>query len=359
MAILGQPASVAKPPALSKHLMNAKGEGKATIIILCWDQVSRTKTCIESICRYSKDGSYQLIVVNNGSFDETSSYLMGAVRGYQDIIISNVMNRGFSGGNNQALRLAECEYVLFLNSDCIITGDNWLEILIKGLEGNGVVGPSLAGVRPRPQQKTFEWTISGAPNSWDYVEGWCLFGKRELFLELDGFDLRFNPGYSEDSDLSFRVRGLGQTVKRVKVPIKHSGNASLNKIRKCFPGLPEKNNKILFEKWLNNPGGLERLKSQSILIKRKGARGDVLMTTPIIKALKKKFPNSTITFETDCVDVLAGNTNLTQIAQRIKNTDDYGVVLTPRYEEDPNGNAIDVMAKQCDISLENRRKSVV
>jgi len=48
---------------------------KTSIIILTHNQLDYTKQCIESITKYTKEGSYEIIIVDNHSTNETVEWL--------------------------------------------------------------------------------------------------------------------------------------------------------------------------------------------------------------------------------------------------------------------------------------------
>lgn len=335
-------------------------KGKTAIIILAWNQLEYTKLCIESIKRHTDRSKYELIVVDQGSTDGTLDYLKGALDGDRDTIIWNVKNRGFSGGNNQGLRLAECEFVLMLNNDCEIQGDNWLDLLLNASKesGVGLVGAVCMKVAPNYARRMFDFVGPGKESEkWSYIEGWCLFGKRDLFLELGGFDMRFNPTYSEDTDLSFRIKAKGLKIKAIDVPIKHYGSKTKGQIDASFSGQSDKSSRRLFKKWIQDVEEGEQCKP-TILVRRKGAKGDVLLTTPIIRELKKKYPESFLVYATDCPDVLANNPYVDQTKPSMPVSSEYDIVLSPRYEKAMGKNAIDAMAEQCGVKLSSKQIEV-
>ncbi|MCK5615118.1 glycosyltransferase [Candidatus Pacearchaeota archaeon] len=381
----GEVAHVEKPTITSaekRELLSIvpnvakSGDGRVTIIILAWNQLRYTKICIESIKRLTDRNRYDLVLVDNGSTDKTIEYLKTVLDGNRDIVISNATNRGFSGGNNQGLKVAESEYILMLNNDCRIEKDNWLDILFYESEGKniGLVGALCHKAAPDYARKMFDHIGAGRESDkWSYIEGWCIFGKRELFVKLDGFDMRFNPAYGEDADLSYRVKELGLKIKAVKLPIKHFGNKSKSQLDRSIPHQSDKSGRRMFSKWINNEvinkmDGKEKIKTKeienrikhkpTILFIRKGARGDVLLTTPILKELKKKYPNSLLVYETECPDILVGNPHIDRIERFVPDAKDYDIVLTPRYEVAMSENAIDTMAKQCDVELSEKKLEI-
>jgi ADP-heptose:LPS heptosyltransferase len=81
-----------------------------------------------------------------------------------------------------------------------------------------------------------------------------------------------------------------------------------------------------------------------ILLIREGARGDVLLTTPVIRLLRKKYPNSSITFKTDYPEILDNNPYLDGITTKHDNRE-YDVTYNLRYELFPEKNYVEAYTK--------------
>lgn len=223
-----------------------------SIVILCWNNLKYTRLCIESIITHTKQ-PYQIIAVDQGSKDGTSDYFKKIKEECNCVVIKNIENKGFACGNNQALKLAEGEYILMLNNDCEITADNWLDLMIDASETADLVGAVCKRVAPNYNTKSFEYIGDGKESDlWSYIEGWCLFAKRDILVMLGGFDELFNPAFSEDSDLSFRVKELGLKIKSVHLPIVHHGSKSIGQITGGPEAMSAKNNRLLYEKWITN-----------------------------------------------------------------------------------------------------------
>jgi glycosyltransferase involved in cell wall biosynthesis len=114
-----------------------------SIIIACWNQVEFTQQCIAALKRHTLP-QWELIVVDNGSTDETAAYLAG-VRDMSAVpvtVVTNATNLGFPAAVNQGLRLARGEYLVLLNNDVVVT-DGWLDQLIALVNANR--GPSAGG----------------------------------------------------------------------------------------------------------------------------------------------------------------------------------------------------------------------
>lgn len=195
---------------------------EVSIIILCHNELKFTKKCIESIRKHTKT-PYQLVVIDNGSTDRTLEYLKAALR-EKDICIRNSGNRGFSESYNRGAKVADGEYVLILNNDTEALEQGWLENFLRASKGMDAAGASVCYNEPNKKEKKFDWKKK-KKTDWGYIEGWCILIKKDLFLEMGGFDSKiFDTFYCEDADFSYRLTKLGKRFKEVPVAIKHYGS---------------------------------------------------------------------------------------------------------------------------------------
>lgn len=196
--------------------------GLVSIVMLSWNAVDFTKMALDSIRRHTS-GPYEVIIVDNGSKPETVEWL----RTQQDVhVIYNETNRGYAGGNNQAIAAARGEYVVLLNNDVIVT-EGWLDGLLAAFDripGLGVSAPrsnKIAG-----DQLVSDAQYTGAEGLHEFARvrseryrgqgyltdraiGLCLCIDRRVIEEVGGLDERFGLGNFEDDDYSIRVRAAG------------------------------------------------------------------------------------------------------------------------------------------------------
>ena len=101
---------------------------KLSIVIVNWNTKDLLKDCLDSVVS-KLDGrvSYEIFVVDNASSDKSAAM----VRSHFPTVhlIENSENVGFGRANNQASALASGEYILLLNSDTRLVGDDTDEVL--------------------------------------------------------------------------------------------------------------------------------------------------------------------------------------------------------------------------------------
>jgi N-acetylglucosaminyl-diphospho-decaprenol L-rhamnosyltransferase len=197
-------------------------------VIVTYDSAACVGRCIASVRDTLQDA--ELVVVDNGSHDETARVVLTAAP--QARLIESGENVGFGRACNVGAEAATGSHVLFLNPDVVVTAfqhDQLHELLAT--RPFGLVAPALEGEDDRRRAEnswageylahtleTFrprEWRRParrhrGVHAAW--VSGAMLLVSREEFLDLGGFDPRFFL-YYEDRDLSRRYRNANLPVR--------------------------------------------------------------------------------------------------------------------------------------------------
>lgn len=165
----------------------------------------------------------ELLIVDNGSTDNTASVLMPATSTKFSLRVLREDRQGKSSALNRGLSLAQGKILLIVDDD-VVVHPLWL---IKHLESyslssfDAVQGRVLPGVdldgKPADPNKLREYNIPII----DYGDQICeirgLTGtnisfKREVFERVGRFNTRLGPGaagFSEDSEYSIRIRQAG------------------------------------------------------------------------------------------------------------------------------------------------------
>ncbi len=205
-----------------------KASPTASVIIPVHGQLSYTRHCLAALAACVSTRSYEVIVVNDASRDQTQETL-SVLRGLR--LINLQENVGFVQACNRGAEQALGRFLVFLNNDTQVQS-GWLDELLNTFDimpEVGLVGSRLVFPHGRLQEAggiVFKdgscWNYghlddpSRPQYSYlrepDYVSGASLAISRDLFTALGGFDETFSPGYYEDVDLAFRVRQAGYRV---------------------------------------------------------------------------------------------------------------------------------------------------
>ncbi len=89
-----------------------------SILIVNWNTCQITLDCIRSVYAQTKAISFEVIVVDNASADDSVEKIEAEFP--QVTLIKNTENRGFAAANNQAMEVAQGRYWLLLNSDTVV-----------------------------------------------------------------------------------------------------------------------------------------------------------------------------------------------------------------------------------------------
>ncbi len=234
-----------------------------SVVVVLFNQAHLSLTCIESLLERA-DVPFELVVVDNGSRDATRR-LLGRLRNAR--ILRNRRNLGFVRAVNQAAAAATGECLLLLNNDATLEAGCMSAALaaLRSAADVGAVGGRILMLDGRLQEAGCIVWRDGACLGYgrgerpdapefmfrrdvDYCSGAFLMLRRELFLELGGFDEAFAPAYYEDSDFCLRLgaRGL-RTVYEPRAAVTHFEFASSGGMGKAVR-LQERHRGLLLER---------------------------------------------------------------------------------------------------------------
>lgn len=223
---------------------------KLSIITLTLNNLSYTKKFVESLFKYTKD--FELIIVDNGSTDGTVDYLK-SLKGIK--LILNESNVGFSKGNNQALEVADGEYIGFLNND-ILLYPNWFEEIEKVFQKENAAFVSPRHINPHIDstdekhyieffKKNFKYKTVYEKNFDECVFS-CVITKREVINKIGVFDEKYSPAFFEDNDYKYRAILAGYGIYVVNnICFFHFG--SITSV--CYDKNLEKNKNYYYSKY--------------------------------------------------------------------------------------------------------------
>lgn len=238
-----------------------------SLVIPLFNQLAYTRACVDSILAHSQD--FELILVDNGSTDGTTSYLHALAAQQPHVrLVLNQKNRGFGPACNQGMAAAQGRFVIVINNDTVVPPD-WLDRIGSALEspGVGMVGPRghrVAGIQnvhpisydPRTLEGfdafAREWSERHRNQAWfvDRLMGFCFGMRREVLDRVGGFDPIFGIGGFEDDDYCMRVQLAGFRLLMIDdVLIHHHSHATFDGEGIPIEDWSARNWEIFKEKW--------------------------------------------------------------------------------------------------------------
>ncbi len=204
---------------------------KLSVIILNYNVQYFLEQCIKSVQRATKNIDAEIIVVDNNSSDNSCKLVKS---NFPDVtLLENKKNVGFSKANNQAVAVANGEYICILNPDTAVSENTFLECLnfivdkkdigALGtflLDGTGNFLPESKRNLPTPSisllkllgfGKKYYATKVSEKSKGDQVPvlvGAFMFLKKSIYNEVGGFDEDYFM-YGEDIDFSYKIEKAG------------------------------------------------------------------------------------------------------------------------------------------------------
>ncbi len=201
--------------------------------------------------------SFELIVVDNGSDDDTGDLLRGTHWPFPIHVISHDYNTSFSEGNNEAAGAANGDFLLFLNNDIEPINPGWLgemvdvatkvpdtsavgALLVYPLRGatddhtvqhQGIIYRFRDGAPHAANLGGDDPTDPGLASVWSVpaVTAAAMMVPKEAFERVGGFRTEYVYG-TEDVDLCLRLRQLGEIRLCGKAALFHHESATQSKV---------------------------------------------------------------------------------------------------------------------------------
>jgi len=200
-----------------------------SIIIPVYNCLEYTRACLEALFEDRSRTSFEIIVIDNGSSDETPVFLASLTD--KLTVLSPGENLGFSRANNLGAHRASGRYLVLLNNDTVPEA-GWLDAMLETAESDpriAVVGAKLlypedrlvqhAGVVLTDDLKLMhiyenfpeDHPAVNKRRDFSIVTAACMLVRREIYLRAGGLDERFVNGF-EDVDFCLKVIEAGLRV---------------------------------------------------------------------------------------------------------------------------------------------------
>lgn len=198
---------------------------EVSIVIQAYNRLEKTKRCVESVLAYTADVDYELILLDNGSEDDTLKYFQ-SVSHKKKTVIHITKNLGASYPASMLQLNGLGRFICFLQNDLIVTA-HWMKnllICMKSDDRIGIVNPVSNNTSnlqcvdlpfknySEMQEKAAQFNRSN-PQKWEDRQRLITLGtvyRKEAIMAI-GWpigDVGFFHDFGDD-DVTFRVRRMG------------------------------------------------------------------------------------------------------------------------------------------------------
>jgi N-acetylglucosaminyl-diphospho-decaprenol L-rhamnosyltransferase len=229
-----------------------------SIIIINWNSAGFVGKCLQSVYAGTTDREFEVIVVDNASFDDCGEIVRNEFPAAK--FIQSEVNLGFAKANNLGAREAKGRNLLFLNPDTEVMGDALCQMasFLDVRPDAGIVGCRLLNTDLSLQTSCVQafpsilnqlldtehlrqafpglrlWGTRalltvGKPGEVEVISGACLMIKSEVFETVGQFSSNYFM-YAEDADLCFKANQAGRKNYYLgSVSVVHHGGRSSDK----------------------------------------------------------------------------------------------------------------------------------
>ena len=189
----------------------------ATVIIAARNAGSTIDQQLEALAHQRTDVKWELVVVDNGSEDDTSDVVRRWAGSIPNLRIIDHAPPGAAGARNAGANAAVSEFLLFCDADDIVEPD-WLDELVAAVRDADAAAGTLE-VAALNDASVVAWydsfSASGvvrSPNTLPWARTANLAVRREVFQGIGGFDESFAGAAGEDIAFAWSVQLAGHSL---------------------------------------------------------------------------------------------------------------------------------------------------
>lgn len=267
---------------------------KYSFIVPVYNTEKYLKKCLDSLVNQMyKD--FEIIVVNDGSTDKSSSIISKYQKKYKNIIVIDKENEGLSMARNRGVQKSSGKYIIFVDSDDYVS-NKLLEEVDKKIDDSDILRFQIA-TEDEEYTKINEYHEEGFESmcgydafkylsSYHFVEpAWCYVIRKNYYIENK---FSFKKGvYHEDFGLIPYVIYKARKVKSIDFIgyyyIQRNGSIMNNNdykktVKKAFDMLEQYKTMRLFAKNINRKNNLDdyflSYISNSVIVKARELKKD-------------------------------------------------------------------------------------
>jgi GT2 family glycosyltransferase len=209
---------------------------RISVIIPAYNAGKTIYDCLRSLENQSAAENYEVIVVDDGSTDNTKSI----IKNFRNVRLIEQQHMGPAAARNLGAKNSTGEIFMFTDADCVLNKD-WISRMaepfknseISGAQGSYKTEQKSAVARFAQLEIEERYDRMKSRKSIDFIGSYSAAYRKDVFLKVGGFDESFPMASGEDPELSFKLAESGH--KMVFVPeaiVYHKHPESLEKYLK-------------------------------------------------------------------------------------------------------------------------------
>ena len=242
-----------------------KKECKVDVIIPVYNSLEWLKICVDALFRNTNHSILGTVyLIDDYSPQDMSSYFKYVDKKYGDLVkvIKNRKNLGFVKTCNKGMKLSKSDYVLLLNTDCIVSKDA-IEKMMNNMKKDKKIGllcpiasvsanisyPIPSGMNFMQVNEEFGKQFLGKVFDACTVVGNCLMISRDCIKKTGYLDEIFGKGYTEETDYQFKAHEKGFKAKvTIDTYVYHQCRVSFGESEEQLK-IRDEHLKIFFDRW--------------------------------------------------------------------------------------------------------------
>jgi len=193
-------------------------KSKVSIVVPCYNSELTIKKCVSSILNsinHTKSPEkFEVIIVNDGSADQTLQ-IINNILGVK--VINHNQNLGLSAARNSGIKASASEYIIFIDSD-IILSNNWINSIYDSINSNKDIVGITGKLEPEPNKKvsSLDKYLFGVyrgsrsikittPLNYKYFVFSNTIIRKNILDDVGFFDETINKYGGEDTELAIRI----------------------------------------------------------------------------------------------------------------------------------------------------------
>ena len=202
------------------HPSRSRSNTDISLIICTRDRCEKLARCLESLRHIIFERPWELIIVDNGSTDDTAAVIREFIRSTRvQAVYLFEPKPGKSTGLNTALRVAQGQILAFTDDDCYPAADFLSQVWSAFDDPSvGYIGGRIMLHDPADHPMTINESMTPVTYpARSFVCAGCVQGanmafRRKVLLDIGGFDPLFGPGalfVAEEIDVAGRSSAMG------------------------------------------------------------------------------------------------------------------------------------------------------